>query len=1324
MTATSSGKGRVAASSAGIALFGSDTSDSSSNRIALWINGSEVTTSVSGGMAAVSSAGIALYADRSTGSNANNITFVASECNVTATGAGAQAVSSAGFAVYAPTSTTKSDNIALFMNGCNVTTTVTASAAASSAGIALFGWMNNTGNITMTLLVNGSNMTTTGMGSDVAVSSTGIALYASGSSNVEANIIVVMHVVMHGCKVMTTSKKSNAAASSAGLAVYGSHSRSTSSKVALQLHQCNLAATADGSSVAVSSSGIALYGSKSSGSYGNNITLRVYRCSATAIGIGGSSAVSSSGVALFASSSGSADNNFTLLVRASNVSSTGTGDNSVSSAGVALFGGSYCSSNRSNITLQVIASNVTARGSGRYGAGSSTGIALFANTSAGNNTSFNNNSLAITGQGTSTSLTFPFVVDGCGTTLGLCLRPSPPNVSRQGNSVSVDACEISGTLNVSERGPFPALGSIPPAMATLSLSNVTLTSAEPGSASCLSFVPNNFSTFDGVNVQCSQVGWGSGFGLGSVGVSDVYIQRLVLNGTTIDGKDFPLMQSMLPGLKIDAFTSTNQTRAAFSAVRDMCKLLRSELDPYTGLDTPTRSTPATRSASLSLRRLGRQRFTRTVSRSSTLSASWTKSTLVSASRDHAPAFDFSQTRTLSPGTSFLMARDPVIYLTSLLQRSRLEGNQSLGTSRTILIILMGDTFDGSVVNLNPSGSVSRLDSANGPSVSIRSLGSCFHLTSSSEDLLSLLRASGTIAPLNKTSFLLQLPTTIPPESPVASLGSSQTVTMDVSAICVKHKVSPQPLLLRFLPVRLPPQPQLAVQRAQTAFAVTQIIGLAGGGGAIATAGARSTVVLGLFQCVPDFDESLRFTESPFQQRFGSGREGEFVAAALLNTVLIYGFGACHALIGFVYARYQGLPIRNGFVWVRFPSLSLIPLQYLAEATCGSAIVTLIYASDRDWHHRMAAAISLILVVGLVFALPVYLLRSWAAQLIPGEHPSQFAKARYRKSICSDRLDADADRKGNPVRQRLSIGWTWLKYFIESDSKWQDKSKENPGYCRANRLLFMDYTEDNYWFIGVEVGVAALMGILGGIKLGPDRCAPVAVCITLSLVAFLLLLLVRRPYCNLLDTYFNILVTVIQVGGALYTTAGLLGPDRDRLYNREQAELMTTIGLYLLTSKLIFDLFAVVKNHAPKLMSSLCKRKPAEPPQNTDLTQRLVETIHQQHVEDDITDEAVRMGTIQHAEVLERDEMGEENGSQFWEKGASPLSNYPGRTSPTTPRTLSSLHESAPCNSNATQAHAKHFTVDTYQNSQLRTSPIGRAPSKKFLAGSDDVGMDL
>jgi hypothetical protein len=54
---------------------------------------------------------------------------------------------------------------------------------------------------------------------------------------------------------------------------------------------------------------------------------------------------------------------------------------------------------------------------------------------------------------------------------------------------------------------------------------------------------------------------------------------------------------------------------------------------------------------------------------------------------------------------------------------------------------------------------------------------------------------------------------------------------------------------------------------------------------------------------------------------------------------------------------------------------------------------------------------------------------------------------------------------------------WASYFLNGGVGTDPEG--NKGYCRRNRLLFMDFDATFYWF-------RALYGTLDGIKLGIDQ----------------------------------------------------------------------------------------------------------------------------------------------------------------------------------------------------------------------------------------------
>ncbi len=269
----------------------------------------------------------------------------------------------------------------------------------------------------------------------------------------------------------------------------------------------------------------------------------------------------------------------TLLVNGCNLQASGSGGNvaAVSTTGIVLYsegkGNSNCNGNE--ITSIVTGCNATATGSGSRAAISNVGIVLY---SSGGVTSFSANTAATSIVASTTVLTSTSTP--CATVLGLCASPSPLTGFLAGNTLRLAACNVTNTL--AGQGLQSALGSIPLTSATLSLSNISVTSAAPAASpvSCLSIVPKNFSTLDGVNVTCPIAGWAPGLDSES---AVVYVQELVLNETKWTGQNTPMAQSFLPGLLADG-SKTNESVAAFSAVRDSCAahLRRWQSDPFTG----------------------------------------------------------------------------------------------------------------------------------------------------------------------------------------------------------------------------------------------------------------------------------------------------------------------------------------------------------------------------------------------------------------------------------------------------------------------------------------------------------------------------------------------------------------------------------------------------------------------------------------------------------------------------------------------------------------------------------------------------------------------
>lgn len=80
----------------------------------------------------------------------------------------------------------------------------------------------------------------------------------------------------------------------------------------------------------------------------------------------------------------------------------------------------------------------------------------------------------------------------------------------------------------------------------------------------------------------------------------------------------------------------------------------------------------------------------------------------------------------------------------------------------------------------------------------------------------------------------------------------------------------------------------------------------------------------------------------------------------------------------------------------------------------------------------------------------------------------------------------------------------MSYFIDGGVHWKDNDPENnKGYCRRNRLLFMDFNGVFYWFLSIELLICVLCGTLEGIKVGNEQCVSVVIGLLVALLVTLL-----------------------------------------------------------------------------------------------------------------------------------------------------------------------------------------------------------------------------
>jgi hypothetical protein len=560
-----------------------------------------------------------------------------------------------------------------------------------------------------------------------------------------------------------------------------------------------------------------------------------------------------------------------------------------------------------------------------------------------------------------------------------------------------------------------------------------------------------------------------------------------------------------------------------------------------------------------------------------------------------------------------------------------EVQRNLRFARTRYLSILNDSLDPSVVNLNRSSTcVLHQATANVTATfEVADDGCCVRLSATRQELLTYANSSATLTVLSARRIQVEfLPILVNGSSTnverLQEMPTDAVLTLSVLPSCLESRQPMNAVTLTFLHiVRARPTP--AVASAQTALVVTQFLVAAGSGGIVAVSGARSTAVLGLFTCAPEFAEDLDVMENPFRQRFSGGQAGQFLAASVMNHLLIVGIPLLHVSIGWIYGQVQKVSTSEGLSWAKFPSLSLIPLQFFVEATCSSSVIVLIYAAEPI--HRLAAAVSLITCTALVVAILVHVIRSLASKFVAGPLPNRErakSRAAAHTARISDPFGEVAPRnsiaEGRGILERFKFRVEGVVFFLDSDSKWVDADPyHRNGYTRANELFFADYNGPNYWFMGVEVGVAAMMGILEGIKLGPGKCTPVSVTILIVLVGFLILMVVRMPYHTLLDSYFNVLVTIVQVTGAIYATVGLATRQSDPY--KDRSELMAMIGLYLLVGKAIIDILMKVRELLVELHHILSDSSKKEgvlrSVRNPNLTERLLETIQLEKVEEQV-----------------------------------------------------------------------------------------------------------
>ena len=442
-------------------------------------------------------------------------------------------------------------------------------------------------------------------------------------------------------------------------------------------------------------------------------------------------------------------------------------------------------------------------------------------------------------------------------------------------------------------------------------------------------------------------------------------------------------------------------------------------------------------------------------------------------------------------------------------------------------------------------------------------------------------------------------------SDLLAITSPIAVNVSIHRSCLQHRLSIPYVELTFLPI--PPKrrknvvPESVIDTAQTTRTVTEIISASSGSPLIASQMARSSILMTLAECTPEFNTSLGRMQNPFQASIGPTPYGEFIASSVLNHVLIFGVAFVHALSGAVYAKLKHISFVEGLTFVRFPSITILPILYLVEPTCMSAMVTIIYGETPLW--KAMGVFSLLLSLAIVCSTFMYLRRTWHADMIPGESP--FKMRRKRRELINDDDDVETAKEAM-WRLRLRQCYTLIGYFIDGGVAWKDHPGHK-GYCRRNRLLFMDFTGKWYWFMTAEIAMAAFIGILDGVKLGYGQCNAVVIALIIALFIFLVAIIALRPYNAPFLLFFSICVTILQLFGAICMAVAMFSGDDSW---QEMAEMTSVIGIYIILGRAIFDITPKIKQFISMIIKSFCRKKKGPTSGHVDLTERLLEVVHQ------------------------------------------------------------------------------------------------------------------
>ena len=517
--------------------------------------------------------------------------------------------------------------------------------------------------------------------------------------------------------------------------------------------------------------------------------------------------------------------------------------------------------------------------------------------------------------------------------------------------------------------------------------------------------------------------------------------------------------------------------------------------------------------------------------------------------------------------------------------------------------------------------------SNGSTATIQSgvdVSQCVKVTANHPFVTAYIEGNVTASTHNDTAMVITFGKLSGNETEISKIPSDQVASVTVLTECLKQRKPTTPVNFTFIkpPVVIVEQTATAEAAADAKGAVSQLGAIPG----VAVAGARSGLLLTLAKCEPDFYEEIGSSQNPSRLSIGDPKYGQFVAIAIFNHIIILGVALGHFLFAVMYAFFFKVTIGQGTSRARCPSLTIIPVLAFLEPTCMGAVVTIIYGDSAGL--KIVGILSLMLCYVYVVGLFVYLKKTWAGVFIKGENPGLFIKAKKRIAITDDDDPLRNEARPKTFGRRLLA---WLGYFVDGNVSWKDSDPENnKGYCRRNRLLFMDFIGEWYWFLAVELLVCALCGTLDGIKLGVSQCNGIIVALIVILLGYLAFIAKTKPYNAPFLMLFSLALTVIQLVAAIFMAVSMFGGGDSW---QERAEVLTVIAFYTIIFRAFFDIAPKVKQMINQVIKSLCGKKKQKKSNNLDLTEQLLVAVRQdENVENQVNAAPTDVNAAQNEEM--------------------------------------------------------------------------------------------